>query len=171
MIGAIVAAVMYYGTTYWLDPITTELKETESVLLEQRAVILQAEANEANEDELLAEANAVRDRLPTEEAVDQIVEMIFLVENQTDVTISQVALSGSEFTNESGLYPTNVESIEYQITLSANQRANVERFLAEIEMIERLVEVTDLEITQNNSEQVEATIILRAFYNQQVIIN
>lgn len=171
MIVAIAAFVFYYGSRYFLDPLNEALKVTEDTLTEHRLVIKQAELNEQNETMLKQEADTVRKSLPTEEAVDQIVEMFFGLEKSSDVSIESMNHHGVGLTEDAGTYPSDISAIHYQMTLSSDSLAKVESFVEEIEDIERLIEIVELDLTKQSESNVEALITVRAFYNDSILID
>ncbi|GEM03808.1 hypothetical protein HMI01_07960 [Halolactibacillus miurensis] len=170
IIVAVFGFLFYYGSGYLLDPLHEELEVTEQTLAEHRLVLRQAEMNEQTENALNQEAEAVRNHLPTEEAVDQIVETLFDLETRTGVSITSINLSGAGLTEDAAFYPDGVSAIHYQVTLTSDNVIGIESYMEQLESIDRLIEITELDLTKQSDTQTQAILTIRAFYNESILI-
>lgn len=170
IIVAVAAFVFYYGSDYLLEPLYEELEATEQTLTEHRLVMVQAESSDQDEISLRQEAEAVRMSLPTEQAVDQIIDTLFSLEQTEGVTIQSITLNSTSFVDEEAFYPEGIEAIHYQVTLVSDVRSNIEDYVASLESVDRMVEVAELDITSRGEAEIQATLIVRAFYNQSILI-
>ena len=170
IIVAVFGFLFYYGSDYLLGPLNEELETTEQTLSEHRLVLRQAEMNEQTENALKQEAETVRNNLPTEESVDQIVETLFDLETATGVSIASINLNGIGFTEDAAFYPEGVSAIHYQVLLSSENITQIESYIQRLEEVNRLVEITELDILKQGETQTEATLTVRAFYNESILI-
>ncbi len=170
IIVAVFGFVFYYGSDFLLGPLNEELEATEQTLSEHRLVLRQAEMNEQTENALKQKAETVRNNLPTEESVDQIVEMLFDLEAGTGVLIASINLNGTGFTGDATFYPESVSAIHYQVSLSSENVVQIESYIQRLEDVDRLVEITELDIVKQGEAQTEATLTVRAFYNESILI-
>lgn len=171
IIVAVFGFLFYYGSGYLLDPLNEELEVTEQTLAEHRRVLKEAEMNKQTETALYQEAEAVRNYLPTEEAVDQIVETLFDLETRTGVSIASINLIKADFTEEdAAFYPEGVSAIHYQVLLSSDNITRIESYIERLEEVNRLVEISELDKLKQGETQTEATLTVRAFYNESISI-
>lgn len=170
IIVAIAAFAFYYGSGYLLEPLYEELELTEQTLTEHRLVMAQAERDNQDEDNLRQEAEMVRRSLPTEQAVDQIIDILFSLEEAENVTIDSITLNSMSFVGEEAFYPEGVEAIHYQVSLVSEQRTNLEAYVAALESVDRMVEIAELDMTSQGEAETQAVLIVRAFYNQSILI-
>ena len=176
IIVAVFGFLFYYGSGYLFDPLNEELEVTEQTLAEHRLVLKQAEMNKQTGIALNQLAETVRNYLPTEESVDQIVETLFDLERRTGVSIASINLNEADFTEEdAAFYPEGVSAIHYQVLLSSDNIARIETYIERLEEVNRLVEITELDMlkqeeTQTEETQTEATLTVRAFYNESISI-
>ena len=182
IIVAVFGFLFYYGSGYLLDSLNEELEVTEQTLAEHRVVLQQAEMNKQTGIALNQLAETVRNYLPTEEAVDQIVETLFDLERRTGVSIASINLNQADFTEEdAAFYPEGVSAIHYQVLLSSHNITRIETYIERLEEVNRLVEITELDMltqteetqteeTQTEETQTEATLTVRVFYNESISI-
>lgn len=170
MLIAIIFGAWYYGELYFLNPTREEIQDLEITLSEQSQIIEQASSSAYTEDELSQRALLVRNILPTEVAVDQVIDQVFQVAGRYDLNLSVISLSGTSFVPDGINYPQQIEAIDYQLVMSAASVAEIEQFIEDLENFDRLIEIIDLNLNTQGEDQADVTLTIRAFYNADVIM-
>ena len=164
----LLALIWYYGQLYLLEPARESIAESKETLAGHQALFDLADSGQLSREDLEAEVEATRVRLPSEKTVDEIVRVLDEIENRTDVIIGQISLSNDSINTEQTYYPSGVSHIRYQLNFSAESFADFEQFIRELNNQERIVELNQLSIQQTSTDGVSGSVAVRYYYNDNV---
>ncbi|WP_017472727.1 hypothetical protein [Amphibacillus jilinensis] len=171
LIIVVLTAIWYYGDRLFLSEARQALTDSEAMLARQQTLLDQSLRVDKGEEDWLDEAAKLRQQLPTEQNVDQLIDAVFELEERLDVTISSIAKSTEAIILEQDGYPNQINIIDYQLSFDTASLEVFNTFISELNDMDRFIELIQLDYQQPFDDHVSSNVIIRAFYNENVLIN
>ncbi|SEO93565.1 hypothetical protein SAMN04488134_1196 [Amphibacillus marinus] len=167
---AIIFAVWYYGQQHYLADKEQAFVDTEATLRRYDAIINQATSTDQSDQLLREEAIQLQRQLPTEPNVDQLITSIYEAEQETGIVIEELINRTDTLSSDQVYYPVNSNAVHVELTLKAEKKNDFELFFHLLEQGDRLLEIIELNYHSTGVETISATVTLRVFFNENVLI-